>query len=58
MKRLSLLSIFLATALFSVAAEVTPKAATASSWEQKAHGGWRDFPPALAIDGDMQPNSS
>jgi len=25
---------------------------TASSWEQKAHGGWGDMPPERALDGD------
>ena len=26
---------------------------TASSWEQKAKGGWADMPPERAIDGDL-----
>jgi len=25
---------------------------TASSWEQKAHGGWGDMPPERSLDGD------
>jgi hypothetical protein len=27
---------------------------TASSWEQKAHGGWADFPPENTLDGDLK----
>ncbi len=30
----------------------------ASDWEQKAHGGWADFPPANTIDGDPTDASS
>lgn len=29
-------------------------AVTASSWEQKAHGGFADFPPELSIDGNLK----
>ena len=31
---------------------------TASAWEQKAHGGWADFPPERTLDGDMNQKSS
>lgn len=27
---------------------------TASSWEQKAHGGWGDMPPERSLDGDLK----
>ena len=27
---------------------------TASSWEQKAHGGWADMPPEQALDGNLK----
>ena len=30
----------------------------ASSWEQKEHGGWGDFPPELTLDGKTEPASS
>ena len=30
----------------------------ASSWEQKAHGGKRDYPPQLSIDGKLDGKSS
>ncbi|MFW6153869.1 MAG: discoidin domain-containing protein [Planctomycetota bacterium] len=33
-------------------------AATASDWEQKAQGGWGDFPPANTVDGDASAKSS
>ncbi len=35
---------------------VTPSAplVTASDWEQKAHGGFADFPPQMAIDGNLK----
>jgi hypothetical protein len=38
------------------AAELDPKSlkVTASSWEQKAHGGWGDMPPERALDGDLK----
>lgn len=37
-------------------AEVERKAikVSASSWEQKAHGGWGDMPPERALDGDLK----
>jgi len=31
---------------------------TASSWEQKAHGGFADFPPELTLDGKLDAKSS
>ncbi len=31
---------------------------TASSWETVKHGGFRDFPPELTLDGDFHPHSS
>ncbi len=43
-----------------MAEEVAPKketstiTATASSWEQKAHGGWGDMPPERSLDGDLK----
>lgn len=27
---------------------------TASSWEQKAKGGWKDFPPEATLDGNLE----
>lgn len=27
---------------------------SASSWEQKAHGGWGDMPPERSLDGDLK----
>ncbi|NLF32637.1 MAG: DUF4962 domain-containing protein [Planctomycetes bacterium] len=38
--------------------DMTSVGVSASAWEQKAHGGFADFPPAATIDGDASDNSS
>ncbi len=40
----------------SLAGEIDSKTikVTASSWEQKAKGGWKDFPPELTLDGNLE----
>ena len=51
-----IVSTFFLPAMFLHAAGIDKTAikVTASSWEQKAHGGWGDMPPERSLDGDLK----
>ena len=52
-----LVPVFLAGILSAVSAAELDRATikvTASSWEQKAKGGWGDMPPERSLDGDLK----
>ena len=58
---IGVLLLLLSTALCAESLQLVDKSKVsvkASSWEQKAHGGWADFPPQASLDGDLSDKSS